>query len=298
MLVIGWVLLPLRESASRGGTAARRRAPGGQRQVGGCDAPGQAAGRRRPACHAHRMVVLQRPSADCHSGERYSFHMASFLRQGTLTHTVFHGSLLDHQNEKLYTEQARTAGNPSHGRRDGFDFSFGDWQMRGEGAQHAAKMAGKDFALELQLVDKNPPVLHQAPGTPVAGLLDFGAAGMSYYTSRPRMSAEGTLTLDGKPVPVHWRRVVRSSVGRLRGGAAALELVCPATDRRRRHHALRTLRSPGKTGAAHGHPCQGRGRHCARRAGFHDGSQRYLEECLLRAWSIRWTGRSRCRSRA
>ena len=131
------------------------------------------------------------------AGERYSFHIASFLRRGTLIHTVFHGSLLDHQTEKLYTEQARTAGNPSDGRRDGFNFSFGSWQLRGEGAQHAAKMAGKDFSLDLQLTDHREPLLHQAPGTPVAGLLDFAAAGKSYYVSRPRMAALGTLTIGG-----------------------------------------------------------------------------------------------------
>lgn len=131
------------------------------------------------------------------SGERYSFHLATFLRQGTMTHTVFQGSLLDHQAARLYTEQARTAGNPSDGRRDGFGFSYGNWQMRGEGARHAAKMAGKDFTLDLQLDDNLPPVLHQAPGTPVSGLLDFGAAGLSYYTSRPRMTAQGMLTIGG-----------------------------------------------------------------------------------------------------
>ncbi|WP_291993756.1 lipocalin family protein [Candidatus Accumulibacter sp. ACC003] len=136
------------------------------------------------------------------SGERYSFHLATFLRRGTLTHTVFHGSLLDHQTEKLYTAQARTAGNPSDGRRDGFSFSFGDWQLQGDGAQHLAKMAGKDFSLDLRMDDALPPVLHQAPATPVAGLLDFGAAGMSYYTSRPRMAAQGTLTIAGKPQAV------------------------------------------------------------------------------------------------
>ncbi|MBE2259336.1 MAG: hypothetical protein H6942_09850 [Candidatus Accumulibacter sp.] len=136
------------------------------------------------------------------SGEHYSFHLATFLRRGTLTHTVFHGSLLDHQTEELYTEQARTAGNPSDGRRDGFKFSFGKWQIEGNGAKHAAKMAGKDFSLDLQMSDALPPVLHQAPATPVAGLLDFGAAGMSYYTSRPRMTASGTLTIDGKPQAV------------------------------------------------------------------------------------------------
>ncbi|RDE51898.1 MAG: hypothetical protein DVS81_02965 [Candidatus Accumulibacter meliphilus] len=132
------------------------------------------------------------------SGEKYSFHLASFLRRGTLTHTVFHGSLLDHQTEKRYTEQARTAGNPADGRRDGFNFSFGNWQLQGNSERHLAKMAGKDFSLDLQFVDKNPPVLHQAPGTPIAGLLDFAAAGKSYYTSRPRMSVQGTLTLHGE----------------------------------------------------------------------------------------------------
>ena len=131
------------------------------------------------------------------SGERYSFHMAAFVRRGALTHTVFHGSLLDHQSEKLYTEQARTAGVPADTQRDGFAFSYGEWQLRGSGAQHAAKMAGKDFRLDVQMNDSQPPVLHQVPGTPVAGLLDFGAAGKSYYTSRPRMSAQGTLSIGG-----------------------------------------------------------------------------------------------------
>ncbi len=136
------------------------------------------------------------------SGERFSFHLATFLRQGTLTHTVFHGSLLDHRNGKLFSEQTRTAGNPSQGRKNGFDFSHGAWQMRGEGSRHVAKMAGKGFALDLQLNDQSPPVLHQAPRTPQAGLLDFAAAGLSYYTSRPRMAAEGTLTIDGQAMQV------------------------------------------------------------------------------------------------
>lgn len=144
------------------------------------------------------------------------------LRQGTLTHTVFHGSLLDHQTDKLYAEQARTAGNPSHGRRDGFDFTFCGWQMRGEGAQHTAKMAGKDFALDLQLADPAAAGPHQAPGTPVAGLLDFAAAGMSYYTSRSRMTAQGTLTLGtegpGRCV-AKWRLTISGETSRRRNRA-------------------------------------------------------------------------------
>lgn len=131
------------------------------------------------------------------SGERYSFHQATFLRQGTLAHTAFHGSLRDHQSGKHYTNQARTEGKPFDGRRDGFAFSYEPWQISGNGAQHALKMAGKGFAVDLALNDKQPPLLHQAPATPVAGLLDFGAAGWSYYTSRPRLSAQGQLTIDG-----------------------------------------------------------------------------------------------------
>lgn len=136
------------------------------------------------------------------SGERYSFHIAAFVRQGALSHTAFHGSLLDHKTGRHYTEQARTEGNPSHGSRDGFEFSFGSWWMQGNGPKHSAKMAGKNFVLDLRLDDKLAPLLHQAPGTPVAGLLDFGATGTSYYTSRPRMQAEGSVTIDGVPKAV------------------------------------------------------------------------------------------------
>ncbi len=132
------------------------------------------------------------------SGKRYSFHLASFLRQETLAHAVFHGSLLDHQSGILHTEQARTAGNPSLGQRDGFDLRFASWRLQGGGDRHSATMAGKEFKLELQMRDDQAPVLHQAPGTPIAGLLDFGVAGKSYYVSRPRMKAEGVLTLSGE----------------------------------------------------------------------------------------------------
>lgn len=131
------------------------------------------------------------------SGERYSFHEATFVRQGALAHTAFHGSLRDHQSGRQYGDQARTEGKPSDGRRDGFGFSHGQWQMSGAGPKHALKMAGKGFSLDLALNDSLPPVLHQAPGTPVAGLLDLGTAGTSYYTSRPRMKAEGRLNVDG-----------------------------------------------------------------------------------------------------
>ena len=59
-----------------------------------------------------------------------------------------------------------------------------------------AASAGRDFGLDLSL-DETRPVLHDGDGW-----LDFSAAGGSYYYSRPRMPARGTLTLDGRPLAV------------------------------------------------------------------------------------------------
>jgi predicted secreted hydrolase len=57
---------------------------------------------------------------------------------------------------------------------------------------------GEPFGLDLAL-DANglPPALHD-----IDGYVDFGAAGGSYYYSRTRMAATGSLLLDGVRVPV------------------------------------------------------------------------------------------------
>jgi predicted secreted hydrolase len=54
------------------------------------------------------------------------------------------------------------------------------------------------MGLDLTLTTDRPAVLHDT-----IGFIDFGEAGGSYYYSRPRMTASGTLTLaDGVPRPV------------------------------------------------------------------------------------------------
>jgi predicted secreted hydrolase len=59
-----------------------------------------------------------------------------------------------------------------------------------------ASAAGSDFGLDLEL-DETQPVLHDRDVW-----LDFGAAGGSYYYSRPRMPAHGTLTLGKRALAV------------------------------------------------------------------------------------------------
>jgi predicted secreted hydrolase len=60
-----------------------------------------------------------------------------------------------------------------------------------------AAAAGRSFGLALDLRSTKPAALHGGNG-----FIDFFDAGSSYYYSRTRMAASGTLTIDGSPVQV------------------------------------------------------------------------------------------------
>jgi predicted secreted hydrolase len=57
--------------------------------------------------------------------------------------------------------------------------------------------AGANFGLQLDLESTKAPALHDGDG-----FVDFGPAGSSYYYSRTRLSATGTLDLDGEQLSV------------------------------------------------------------------------------------------------
>ena len=80
------------------------------------------------------------------------------------------------------------------------------WRMVGGGGRDRieialspaeATTADGGFGLALDLVADRPPVLHDDDGW-----VDFGPGGGSYYASRPRLAASGTLVVDGSPVTV------------------------------------------------------------------------------------------------
>jgi predicted secreted hydrolase len=136
-------------------------------------------------------------------GAGFSYHVAIFLHDGMARHTVFHVALTDHRTGKRYTRQMRTAGLPTDKTRPGYSFDYQGWRVSGAGGAHAVSIQEKDFALDLQLHDPAPPVLHQAAGSTTPGVLDFGGSGVSYYYSRPRMQATGTVQLAAAaPLPV------------------------------------------------------------------------------------------------
>ena len=60
-----------------------------------------------------------------------------------------------------------------------------------------AQDAGRAFGLALDLRSTKPAALHDGDG-----FVDFAEAGSSYYYSRTRLAAAGTLMLDGAPVEV------------------------------------------------------------------------------------------------
>ena len=84
--------------------------------------------------------------------------------------------------------------------------SAAPWRLAGSGgtdqieaalSPEEAAQAGASFGLHLDLDSTKPPALHNGDG-----FIDFGPAGSSYYYSRTRMIATGTLDLDGEQLSV------------------------------------------------------------------------------------------------
>ncbi|SFN10190.1 lipocalin family protein [Variovorax sp. OV329] len=125
------------------------------------------------------------------TGNRYAFHVAVFVANALVKHTVMQVAMTDLQTGQRYTRQSRTAGLPAQLDKAGFDFRQDGWQVSGSGPMHSIKTEFDGVELTLQLRDEHPVVAHRASGSQTPGLLDFGESGISYYYSRPRMSATG-----------------------------------------------------------------------------------------------------------
>ena len=129
--------------------------------------------------------------------KKYSFHYVFFLVNALSSFTVAHASFIDHQTGKRYTVQRRSAGNPSSGRENSFEFVLGNWSMAGGNGKDRLTLETPEFSFDLALTSTRPPVLQG--GT---GLLDFKTAGSSYYYSRPRMRISGTAAVGNDRHPV------------------------------------------------------------------------------------------------
>ncbi len=139
---------------------------------------------------------------DAKTGGRYAFHVAVFVANGLIKHTVMHVALTDLQTGKRYSSQNRTGGVPANTGANGFDFRQEGWQVAASGPSHVLRASFEGVSIALDLTDSRPAVAHRAAGSETPGLLDFGKSGISYYYSRPRIAAKGEVTVAGKTAKV------------------------------------------------------------------------------------------------
>jgi predicted secreted hydrolase len=136
------------------------------------------------------------------AGQRYAFHMVVFVANGLVKHTVMHAALTDLQTGKRYASQSRTGGTPATNVPNGFDFREQGWQVSASPSSHVLRAGFDGASVAFDLGVSGPAVAHRAPGSETPGLLDFGKSGISYYYSRPRLPARGSIAIAGKSLPV------------------------------------------------------------------------------------------------
>jgi predicted secreted hydrolase len=158
------------------------------------------------------------------AGGRWGFEFVVFRaeRGGLPVSWASHLALTDESGNRFaYAQRTEIGPQVDHSTSDAFDFSVtgfdpanpaatpaAAWTMAGGGGRDrlhaeasAAEVAGTGtgmaFALDLDVNDPTPPALHDRDGW-----IDFGAAGGSYYYSRTRGTATGTLETDGRKLRV------------------------------------------------------------------------------------------------
>ncbi|HEY8799831.1 MAG TPA: MMPL family transporter [Candidatus Limnocylindrales bacterium] len=150
-------------------------------------------------------------------GHRFGFEDVVFrAERGSFPITwASHLAITDETGDRFVYAQRTEIGPQVDARKAstdlGFAFAIGGspaWLMSGgdgtdrlgaafspDEAAAAGAPAGLGLALDLR--SAKPAALHHGDGW-----IDFGPGGSSYYYSRTRMSAAGTLTIDGRPVAV------------------------------------------------------------------------------------------------
>jgi predicted secreted hydrolase len=154
-------------------------------------------------------------------GRRFGFEMVIFRaeRGDFPVGWASHLAITDESGRRfVYDQRSEIGPQVDHTQPDGgFDLAIAGqllpgvampgvvpWTMRGVGgadhlvAQGVSAGSKVPFGLDLTLDPAGrSPVLHNG-----VGYVDFGPGGGSYYYSRPRLDATGTITLDGEVIPV------------------------------------------------------------------------------------------------
>jgi predicted secreted hydrolase len=137
----------------------------------------------------------------------YGFELTFFqtLRGQLPPFYAAHYAISDITRGQFHFDQRTAFGSfaalPPLGSTNGFDLAVGDWRMRGLGGHDhlQADMGGSDgYAFDLTLADQHPHVVLHGGN----GIITYGAAGFSYYYSRPLLAVSGTITDHGALIAV------------------------------------------------------------------------------------------------
>ena len=165
------------------------------------------------------------------AGRRFGFEAVVFRAERGSVPAAWaaHLALTDEQGGAFhYAQRSEVGSQVDRSPRDalgaptGFDLQIGGlsptltaagapataapWRLAGSGgtdqieaalAREEIAAAGGEFGLHLDLESTKPAALHDDDG-----FISFGSAGSSYYYSRTRMNATGTLQLDGEQLSV------------------------------------------------------------------------------------------------
>lgn len=130
-------------------------------------------------------------------GRRWGFELVTFqiLRATLEPFYVGHFAVTDHRRKQFRYEDRSVFGRQQQ-PPEGFALDVGGWRMRGLLGNDTLQAAMPEYAIDVKLTTRRPPVLHDG------GLVTFGAAGDSYYYSRTRMEIAGTIEDHGERIPV------------------------------------------------------------------------------------------------
>ncbi len=135
------------------------------------------------------------------SGDTYSFHLVVFKREarGALQRPgyVAHVGITDHQQRVFRYDQQVSVPAPAPPVPGAFDLQVGAVRAAGSNGTDRISGGAGEYQLDLALHAAKPSVIHGD-----AGIVGVSPQESSYYYSRTRMAAAGTLTLGGRAVVV------------------------------------------------------------------------------------------------
>lgn len=132
------------------------------------------------------------------NGDRFGFQQVVFKgTRGALTGYVGHVAVVDLSRETFSYDQRIVGDEGVAGPGPGFDFTIGDWRMAGSNGYDRLRAGVAGYSFDLKLAPGKPPVLHDGDG-----YIDYGNGTGSFYYSRTRMPATGTMIVDGQSLAV------------------------------------------------------------------------------------------------